>query len=112
MEVDRYMANLFFEIKRNLPPAQKSSMKIADSDLGERMVDLYKSTNNDSIKVLIKSFLEHAGEEWSKKIELKPKRYRGAEQNTEESKQSVEAEPSGKQARKKVRYYRGVRIEE
>lgn len=110
MQIDRHMANLFFEIKRNLPPSQKSSMKIADSDLGALMVNLYKSTDNEKIKELVEASLEHAGEEWSKKIVVKPNLYRGAERSMEESKQSVE--PSGERTEKKVRIYRGVKVGE
>ncbi len=108
MEIDHYMANLFFEIRRSLPASQQSSMKISASDLGARMVDLYESTNDENIKGLIEAFLEHAGAEWSKKIEVKTKRYRGAELSMEDSRQPG----SDERTKKKVRYYRGARIEE
>jgi hypothetical protein len=66
MNIDRYMVNLFFEIKRNIPLHQQSEMKISDPELGKVMSELYRQTDNDNIKLLTQIFLERAGENWLK----------------------------------------------
>ncbi|MFT6406841.1 MAG: hypothetical protein ACJAQ6_000251 [Arenicella sp.] len=60
------MVNLFFEIKRNIPPHQQSSMKISDPELGKVMSALYRQTDDQNIKLLTKIFLERAGQTWLK----------------------------------------------
>lgn len=72
MQIDRYMVNLFFEIKRNLPPEQQSNLKISDHALGDTMVNLYQTCDDENIKLLIKVFMERAGEEWLRRIAPKP----------------------------------------
>lgn len=81
MDIDRYMVNLFFEIKRNIPLSQQTGMKISNPDLGNVMVNLYKSSQDDNIKLLTKVFLERAGGEWLKKTQPKHSFYRGQKVN-------------------------------
>ena len=75
MNIDRPMVSLFFEIKRNLPYATRADMKIAAPDVGERLLDIYHSSSDPSLKTLIASFLGRAGDDWSKRMEpnKKPK---------------------------------------
>jgi len=67
MKLDRYMVNLFFEIKRSLPLEQQRNMLVSSPDIGEIMTDLYQTTPNENIKLLTGIFLERAGENWIKK---------------------------------------------
>lgn len=61
------MVNLFFEIKRKLPTEQQSKMRLSDSDIGNRMTQLYKASSDDGLKALIEAFLERAGDGWLQK---------------------------------------------
>ena len=72
MNIDRYMVNLFFEIKRNVPYQQQASLKISDPDIGSVMTSLYRETKDENIRLLVRIFLERAGEKWASDIE-KPK---------------------------------------
>jgi hypothetical protein len=68
MNIDRPMVSLFFEIKRNLPYATRADMKIAAPDVGERLLGIYQSSDDEPLKALIESFLERAGGDWSKRM--------------------------------------------
>ncbi len=72
MNIDRYMVNLFFEIKRNVPYHQQASLKISDPDIGSVMASLYRETKDENIKLLVSIFLERAGEKWASDAQ-KPK---------------------------------------
>jgi len=60
MNVDRYMVNLFFEIKRNLPFQLQSGLKISSPTLTQDVVDVFNTTEDENIKVLIDRFFERA----------------------------------------------------
>ncbi len=77
MNIDRYMVNLFFEIKRNIPTSMQPAMKISDPAIGETMVSLYKKSKDENIRLLVEIFLERAGDEWVSKIREKKRFYRG-----------------------------------
>lgn len=66
MNIDRYMVNLFFEIKRNIPSSQQAHMNISNPQLGKLMSQLYCRTDDENIKLLTQIFLERAGESWLK----------------------------------------------
>ncbi|MFT5571512.1 MAG: hypothetical protein ACI9FR_000429 [Cryomorphaceae bacterium] len=68
MNIDRPMVSLFFEIKRNLPYATRADMKIAAPDVGDRLLDIYQSSDDESLKALIESFLQRAGGDWTKRM--------------------------------------------
>ena len=77
------------------------------------MVDLYESTDDESIKVLIEAFLDRAGDEWTKKIKVKP-----SHSWIKRSDESLPTEPSTRESKKvegsadeTVRYYRGARVD-
>ncbi len=113
MNIDRYMVNLFFEIKRNLPFALQRDFKISNADLGDMMVKLYRSIDDEAIKRLIEVFLERAGDGWTAKLktssylkEQASSSYRGVKKKV---KRSVAA--SGPDGGAKGRYYRGVLVE-
>jgi len=72
MNIDRYMVNLFFEIKRNVPYQQQASLKISDPDIGSVMTSLYRETKDENIKLLVRIFLERAGEKLASNAD-KPK---------------------------------------
>jgi len=71
MNIDRYMVNLFFEIKRNIPIHQHGDMKISNPNIGKVMLDLYKATDDENIKLLTRIFLERAGDSWIKEADKK-----------------------------------------
>ena len=111
MQIDRYMVNLFFEIKRNLPRRLQTDMKISDPDIGRSMVDLYRASDDENIKRLVEVFLERAGDEWVARIRPKKRFYRGLEiATTREQKskpQKTSKQKISKQKAKKQRIYRG-----
>jgi len=72
MNIDRYMVNLFFEIKRNIPHQQQAELKISDPNIGEVMTALYRETKDENIKLLVRIFLERAGGKWASDAD-KPK---------------------------------------
>jgi len=81
MNIDRPMVSLFFEIKRNMPFEQRDDMKISAPDVGERLVSIYRHSNNEALRQLIENFMSRAGTDWSKQLSpsKKPKMmfYRG-----------------------------------
>lgn len=64
MNIDRYMVNLFFEIKRNIPSNKQTGMKISNPEIGEVITALYTETEDENIRLLTRIFLERAGENW------------------------------------------------
>lgn len=103
MNVDRFMVNLFFEIRRNLPSQQQQGMRLSAPDLGDKMIILHKASDNEDIQLLIEMFLERAGEDWIKKIRKKKSR----KQRTNATKEKLKPK---EKATKKSNYYRGVKI--
>ena len=113
MKIDRYMVNLFFEIRRNLPLALQEEMTISNPSLGDQMVSLYRVVDDRNIKLLIKVFLQRAGEDWTAKLSQKKRLYRGAEiaksSPPKAPTQSVLDLPSNKAKPKRI--YRGQVVE-
>lgn len=106
MHVDRYMVNLFFEIRRNLLSDQRRDIRISSPDLGDTIVALYNKTEDEKIRLLIELFLERAGEEWINRVRAPKNRYRGVEvDETKDDKPRIQNQRKGK-----PRYYRGARI--
>lgn len=66
--IDRPMANLFFEIKRNLPYAARDGMKIAAPDVADRLIDIYQASNNPALRSLIEKFFDRAGSDWMARL--------------------------------------------
>lgn len=112
MNVDRYMVNLFFEIRRNLPRQQQQGMRLSAPDLGEKFVTLYNTSDDENIQLLVEIFLERAGEDWIKKIRKSKNRIRGVKATKEKlkTKDKEETSPTKENPRKKSNYYRGVQI--
>lgn len=81
MNIDRPMASLFFEIKREAPFEEQADMKISAPDVGERLVALYRDSDNTELKKMIQVFMQRAGDDWLDQLE-QPKKtkllfYRG-----------------------------------
>ncbi|NNC99655.1 MAG: hypothetical protein HKN85_05695 [Gammaproteobacteria bacterium] len=74
MQVDRFMVNAFFEIKRNAPLELQRKLRISDPEVGQTMVALHLSTNDERTRLLTRAFLMHAGEDWLTKLE--PRKWR------------------------------------
>lgn len=66
--IDRPMASLFFEIKRNLPYDARSEMKLAAPDVGDRLVELYQSSSNPALRTLIEKFFARADKQWAERL--------------------------------------------
>ena len=64
MQIDRPMANLFFQIKRSIPFEHQHDMKIASPQIGEKLISLYQNSHDQSLKALIREFLRRAGGNW------------------------------------------------
>jgi len=73
MNIDRPMASIFFQIKRSMPFDVRDDMKLSSPDIGERLVYLYKHSNNQAIKAMIEDFMSRAGDEWKSQLNLSPK---------------------------------------
>lgn len=71
MKLDRYMVNLFFEIKRNLPLEQQQDMLISNPEIEDVMINLYQITDDDNVKLLTGIFLERADTNWIKNTNKK-----------------------------------------
>lgn len=112
MNVDRYMVNLFFEIRRNLPSQQQQGMRLSAPDLGEKLVTLYNSSDDENIQLLVEIFLERAGEDWIKKIRKKKRRILSAKASKDklDLKDMKETSSIKEKSMKKSNYYRGVKI--
>lgn len=67
-ELDRAMVTLFFEIKRNMPYAQRERMKISSPNIGQQLIAIYEESRSHSLKRLIRDFMERAGSDWAKKL--------------------------------------------
>jgi len=68
MNIDRPMVSLFFEIKRNMPAPERKEMRIAAPDVGDKLVEIYQSSNNSALKELIETFMDRAGSDWTKQL--------------------------------------------
>jgi len=68
INIDRPMVTIFFEIKRNLPFESRDAMKISAPDIGERLLDIHRASNNPSLKTLIEKFFARAGDDWTHRI--------------------------------------------
>ena len=64
MNIDRSMANLFFQIKRSIPFESRDQMKLASPNIGKDLITLYNSSEDQSLRALIKEFLRRAGDDW------------------------------------------------
>ena len=106
MYIDRYMVNLFFEIRRNLPLEQQTHLRIAAVDLGETMITLFQQTDDENIRVLVERFLERAGEDWLSRAIKPAPRYRGVTVESAETGSQSNNTKEGKKHR--GNYYRGV----
>lgn len=113
MNIDRYMVNLFFEIKRNVPHRQQADLKISDPNIGSVMTRLYQETKDENTKLLVGVFLERAGEQWAKDAQ-KPKalpkmlKFLSANNSAEDSSQKSQSAKKNKPKR----IYRGQVIDD
>ncbi|RBP51755.1 hypothetical protein DFR28_1021188 [Arenicella xantha] len=96
----------------------QAEMAISNPHLGDQMVALYRQTEDQNIKLLVKVFLQRAGEDWHAKVSAKKRRYRGAEvadsvTATTQNKRATEKTTTNMpQARtKSKRIYRGQVVE-
>lgn len=113
MHVDRFLVNLFFEIRQRLPVEERVDMKLSAADLGDRLTRLHESTEDAKVRALIEVFVERSGENWLAKAKPVKNRYRGVEVESKKVAPSTNPKTSkskGK-AKKKPRYYRGALIE-
>lgn len=108
MKLDRYMVTLFFEIRRNMPIEMQREMKISAPDLGNVMVNLHKTTNDENIRLLVEVFLDRAGPDWLAKTLVKENFYRGLKVTSKSSRPTT----TKNRKKKPVRYYRGVRVDD
>lgn len=69
MNIDRPMVSLFFEIKRNMPFDERNDMKISAPDVGDRLVSIYRASNNQALRQLIEKFMSRAGSDWKSQLE-------------------------------------------
>lgn len=92
MNIDRYMVNLFFEIRRNLPSKHQQALRLSAPDLGEKIVAIYQQSDDENTRLLIEIFLERAGDNWIHKVTKKKCDTKAISNKT------------------KANYYRGVRL--
>lgn len=113
MKVDRYMVNLFFEIKRNLPPELGADLKISSADLSSAMINVYWSSDDNAIRTLVDAFFRRAGDEWYAQLQPKKRYYRGIEIAAEPTRaqMSANAQPESNKPKSKKRFYRGALVE-
>ncbi len=113
MKVDRYMVNLFFEIKRNLPPELGADLKISSADLSSAMINVYWSSDDNVIRTLVDAFFRRAGEEWHAQLQPKKRYYRGIEIAEERSptQSNSSTSPELDKPKTKKRFYRGALVE-
>lgn len=69
MHIDRPMATLFFQIKRSIPFELREQMKLSSPDVGERLVSMYKKSNDDALKSMIEDFMIRAGGTWKDQLD-------------------------------------------
>lgn len=69
MNIDRPMANLFFQIKRSMPFELRDQMKISAPDVGEKLISMYRSSDDEALKSMIKDFMTRAGGDWKAQVD-------------------------------------------
>ncbi|MCH2190341.1 MAG: hypothetical protein MK188_05395 [Gammaproteobacteria bacterium] len=69
MQIDRPMANLFFQIKRSIPFEHQHDMKIASPLIGEKLISLYQKSHDQLLRALIREFLRRAGDNWVSQLD-------------------------------------------
>lgn len=114
MHIDRYMVNLFFEIRRNLQPELQEDLKIADPKVADKLIHLFHSNDDDNIKRLIEVFFDRAGDDWPQRLIQKKRFYRGAvAAPTEKNNQPANKNnATAQKATKPKRIYRGRVVED
>lgn len=68
MNIDRPMASLFFQIKRSIPFEARDEMKISSPSVGQKLVSLYKDSNDKEVKSMIEDFMSRAGGNWKSQL--------------------------------------------
>ncbi len=112
VNIDRYMVNLFFEIKRNLPKNLQKDLKISNPNLGQELIDLYVSLEDAALKRLIEVFLDRAGEDWSKQLKSVTSKKSLKALLTKKTRTELgKSVPPAVKTSPKVRYYRGALID-
>ena len=115
IQLDRYMVNLFFEIKRNAPHDCQQDMLVSDPNLGKNLSVLYQKVSDENLKLLIEVFFERAGPKWLALI--KPKKTAqllqkiNSKAKIADKSSAEQKENSDNSGQPKARYYRGVRID-
>ncbi|GGZ96215.1 hypothetical protein GCM10008090_00530 [Arenicella chitinivorans] len=107
------MVNLFFEIKRNLPPELGDDLKISSADLSSAMINVYWSSDDNMVRTLVEAFFRRAGDEWYVQLQPKKRYYRGVEiaENRAHTQSKSIARPDSDKPKAKKRFYRGALVE-
>ena len=100
MQYSKPMIELVYEIRRRVPTQLKPSIKLANPELFDELLDHYQGNADTIVKALIKELLLLAGEPWSKSLKSNgdyvTKSYRGTimlEQHKPESSHQAQASP-------------------
>lgn len=125
MQYTRPMIELIYEIRRRVRVDLKPSIKMANPELMQELVDYYPTTTDTVARTLIRELLSLSGEPWSQSLEASTKSgykrqvnklYRGQIRLEEAPPQrKEEASPERKtetQPRRSTRIYRGQTVTE
>ena len=110
MNIDRYMVNLFFEIKRNSPSPSKDDLKISDPDLAKSLIELHQQNISESLNRLIEVFFERAGDGWSDKLRDDSKSSFNLSTVARHGKALLKQAKATRPKSDKARYYRGALV--
>jgi len=68
LQIDRVMVNLLSDIKHNLPASQRKNIQVSSPTIGETLIELHQSSDDNNIKRLTSAFLRRAGKQWFERL--------------------------------------------
>lgn len=116
MQYSKFMIDLVYQIRRNVPPHAKPTVKLSNPDLLDNLLDLYFQSNNKGLRADIENLMTLAGSAWTdtlrerrRRTEIKAPINAAQAAAGQRSSFSVATSPPEKPTNKR-RSYRGVQI--
>lgn len=115
MQYTKPMIELVFEIRRRVPADLKPSIKLANPELFEELIEHHRQSRDVITQTLIKELLQLAGPPWSGYLEEREHKHDGPKQIAKVYRGQVTLEDAprrGPTENKPKRMYRGQVVED
>lgn len=119
MQYSKFMIDLVYQIRRNVPPETKSTVKLSNPDLLDNLLEVYFDSSNKSLRADIENLMALAGSAWidtlrerRRRTEIKAPvnaaRNAKATKADQRSSFAIATSPPAAKTTGKLRSYRGV----